>query len=201
MPTPPVFHPVTATCPSYSGIITEWLRLTAAGCWLPGDRSESSGEFWRAGTSSVGPVRPICAAANSELLFPADQQSVARRLGHCSRRSPKPAMAAFGSNTVCSTAGPTELRRDYLSSSQPAVHGTAVVGNFLHRVQLPYLLQDPRACVDPGRAAAAAGGRRRRAAGRAPAARAAVRWHREITSRCIWPGPGRAESWPYSPRC
>jgi hypothetical protein len=28
---------------------------------------------------SVGPVRPIC-AANSELLFPADQQSVARRL-------------------------------------------------------------------------------------------------------------------------
>jgi hypothetical protein len=91
-----------------------------------------------------------------------------------------------------SAAGPGE---------QPAVHGTAVVGNFLHRVQLPYLLQDPRACVDPGRAAAAAGGRRRRAAGRAPAARAAVRWHREITSRCIWPGPGRAESWPYSPRC
>jgi hypothetical protein len=57
--------------------------------------------------SSVGPVRPIC-AANSELLLPSQRTSRASR-GDCSRRSPKPAMAAFGSNTVCSTAGPTEL--------------------------------------------------------------------------------------------
>jgi hypothetical protein len=97
----PAATPATpARCPSYPSLATVLRLLLSAG--------PPALQHWLLTAVSVGPpVWPICRSALQTLNCCSQRTSCAPR-GYCGRRISKPDMSAFGSNTICSTAGPTE---------------------------------------------------------------------------------------------